>query len=81
MTDALARLTSALEGRYHLERELGAGSWAQQIIMKIIAEPVAAVTSLRKSVPPNVAAALMKALEKGRRRRRHVRPPPRDRAG
>jgi hypothetical protein len=40
------------------------GGSAQQIIMKIIAEPVAEVTSLRKSVPPNVAAALMKALEK-----------------
>ncbi|HXI22132.1 MAG TPA: protein kinase, partial [Gemmatimonadales bacterium] len=40
------------------------GGTAQQIIMKIIAEPVPAVTSLRKSVPPNVAAALMKALEK-----------------
>jgi len=40
------------------------GSSAQQIIMKIIAEPVAPVTALRKSVPPNVAAALAKALEK-----------------
>src|SRR5512135_1239092 len=40
------------------------GGSAQQIIMKIIAEPVAAVTTLRKSVPPNVAAALTKALEK-----------------
>jgi hypothetical protein len=40
------------------------GGSAQQIIMKIIAEPVPAVTGLRKSVPPNVAAALMKALEK-----------------
>jgi tRNA A-37 threonylcarbamoyl transferase component Bud32/Tol biopolymer transport system component len=40
------------------------GGSAQQIIMKIIAEPVPAVTSLRKSVPANVAAALMKALEK-----------------
>jgi Tol biopolymer transport system component/tRNA A-37 threonylcarbamoyl transferase component Bud32 len=40
------------------------GGSAQQIIMKIIAEPVAAVTSLRKSVPPNVAAALAQALEK-----------------
>jgi tRNA A-37 threonylcarbamoyl transferase component Bud32 len=40
------------------------GGSAQQIIMKIIAEPVAEVTSLRKSVPANVAAALMKALEK-----------------
>jgi len=40
------------------------GGSAQQIIMKIIAEPVAAVTSLRKSVPANVAAALAQALEK-----------------
>jgi serine/threonine-protein kinase len=40
------------------------GGSAQQIIMKIIAEPVAAVTTLRKSVPPNVAAALAQALEK-----------------
>jgi serine/threonine-protein kinase len=40
------------------------GGTAQQIIMKIIAEPVAEVTTLRKSVPPNVAAALGKALEK-----------------
>src|SRR5512147_659052 len=40
------------------------GGSAQQIIMKIIAEPVPAVTSLRKSVPPNVAAAVAKALEK-----------------
>jgi hypothetical protein len=40
------------------------GSSAQQIIMKIIAEPVVAVTSLRKNVPPNVAAALARALEK-----------------
>jgi Protein kinase domain/WD40-like Beta Propeller Repeat len=40
------------------------GGTAQQIIMKIIAEPVPVVTSLRKSVPPNVAAALTKALEK-----------------
>ncbi len=40
------------------------GSSAQQIIMKIIAEPVAPVATLRKSVPPNVAAALGKALEK-----------------
>jgi Tol biopolymer transport system component/tRNA A-37 threonylcarbamoyl transferase component Bud32 len=40
------------------------GGTAQQIIMKIIAEPVAAVTTLRKSVLPNVAAALSKALEK-----------------
>ena len=40
-----------------------AGS-AQQIIMKIIAEPVQPVTQLRKNVPPNVAAAVAKALEK-----------------
>jgi serine/threonine protein kinase len=40
------------------------GGSAQQIIMKIIAEPVAAVTTLRKTVPPNVAAALAQALEK-----------------
>ena len=40
------------------------GSSAQQIIMKIIAEPVQPVTALRKSVPPNVAAAIAKALEK-----------------
>jgi serine/threonine-protein kinase len=40
------------------------GNSAQQIIMKIIAEPVQPVTALRKSVPPNVAAAIAKALEK-----------------
>jgi len=40
------------------------GASAQQIIMKIVTEEVAAVTKLRKSVPPNVAAAIMKALEK-----------------
>ena len=40
------------------------GGTAQQIIMKIIAEPVPMVTTFRKSVPPNVAAALVKALEK-----------------
>jgi serine/threonine-protein kinase len=40
------------------------GTSAQQIIMKIIAEPVKPATELRKSVPPNVAAALAKALEK-----------------
>ena len=40
------------------------GGSAQQVIMKIIAEPVAAVTTLRKSVPANVAAALSIALEK-----------------
>ena len=40
------------------------GSSAQQIIMKIVAEDVQPVTELRKSVPPNVAAATTKALEK-----------------
>jgi hypothetical protein len=40
------------------------GASAQQIIMKIITEQAAAVTQFRKSVPPNVAAAVGKALEK-----------------
>ena len=40
------------------------GGSAQAIIMKIIAEPVELVTKHRKSVPPNVAAALAQALEK-----------------
>jgi len=40
------------------------GSSAQQIIMKIVTEEAAPVTKLRKSVPPNVAAAVSKALEK-----------------
>ncbi len=40
------------------------GGSAQQIIMKIIAEPVAMVTQFRKTVPPHVAAALATALEK-----------------
>ena len=40
------------------------GGSAQQIIMKIIAEPAPPVTTLRRSVPPNVAATLAKALEK-----------------
>ncbi|MEO5824863.1 MAG: protein kinase, partial [Gemmatimonadales bacterium] len=40
------------------------GGSAQQIIMKIIAEHPAPVTQYRKSVPPNVAAAVAKALEK-----------------
>ena len=40
------------------------GGSAQQIIMKIIAEPVEPVTRYRKAVPPHVAAALDKALEK-----------------
>ena len=40
------------------------GASAQQIIMKIITESAAPVTTLRKNVPPNVAAALAQALEK-----------------
>jgi len=40
------------------------GSSAQQIIMKIVTEDAQPVTELRKSVPPNVAAAAAKALEK-----------------
>ncbi len=40
------------------------GGSAQQIIMKIIVENAAPVTSLRKAVPPNVAAAVAKSLEK-----------------
>ncbi len=40
------------------------GGSAQQIIMKIIAEQSAPVTQFRKTVPPNVAAAITKALEK-----------------
>jgi tRNA A-37 threonylcarbamoyl transferase component Bud32 len=40
------------------------GGSAQQIIMKIITETAQDVTVLRKSVPPNVAAAVGKALEK-----------------
>ena len=40
------------------------GASAQQIIMKIITEPAQPVTSLRRSVPANVAAAIAKALEK-----------------
>jgi len=40
------------------------GNSAQQIIMKIIAEDAAPVTALRKSVPPNVAAAVARSLEK-----------------
>jgi len=40
------------------------GSSAQQIIMKIVTDAPRPVTELRKSVPPNVAAALSKALEK-----------------
>jgi TolB-like protein len=40
------------------------GAAAQQIIMKIVTEEVAPVTKLRRNVPPNVAAAVGKALEK-----------------
>jgi eukaryotic-like serine/threonine-protein kinase len=40
------------------------GGAAQQVIMKILTEQAAPVTSLRKSVPPNVSAALVRALEK-----------------
>ncbi len=40
------------------------GGSAQAIIMKIIAEPAQLVTKFRKSVPPNVAAAVAKSLEK-----------------
>ena len=40
------------------------GGSAQQIIMKIVTEDVQSVTKLRKSVPPNVTAAVAKSLEK-----------------
>jgi eukaryotic-like serine/threonine-protein kinase len=40
------------------------GATAQQIIMKIVTETAQPVTRLRRSVPPNVAAAADKALEK-----------------
>ena len=40
------------------------GATAQQIIMKIIAEPARPVTELRRSVPSHVADAIAKALEK-----------------
>jgi serine/threonine-protein kinase len=40
------------------------GASAQQIIMKIITTPADLVTVHRKSVPPNVAAAVAKSLEK-----------------
>jgi Tol biopolymer transport system component len=40
------------------------GASAQQIIMKIITERAALVTSVRKAVPRNVAAAVARALEK-----------------
>jgi serine/threonine-protein kinase len=40
------------------------GASAQQIVMKIVMDSARPVTELRKSVPPNVAAATAKALEK-----------------
>jgi serine/threonine-protein kinase len=40
------------------------GSSAQQVIMKIVTEEAQPVTKIRKSVPPNVVAAVGKALEK-----------------
>jgi serine/threonine-protein kinase len=40
------------------------GKSAQQIIMKIVSDEARPVTELRKSVPPNVAAAVAKSLEK-----------------
>ncbi|HTI04224.1 MAG TPA: protein kinase [Gemmatimonadales bacterium] len=40
------------------------GGAAQQVIMKIITEQAAPVNTIRKNVPPNVVAALAKALEK-----------------
>ena len=40
------------------------GGSAQQIIMKIVVEPVEAVTKFRRTVPPHVSAAVAKALEK-----------------
>ncbi len=39
-------------------------SSAQAIILKIVTEPAPPVTKVRKSVPPNVAAATAKSLEK-----------------
>ena len=40
------------------------GASAQAIIMKIVTEPADPVTKIRKSVPPHVAAAIAKSLEK-----------------
>jgi serine/threonine-protein kinase len=40
------------------------GGAAQQVIMKILTEEAAPVSAMRKHVPPNVVAALEKALEK-----------------
>ncbi len=40
------------------------GASAQQIIMKIVTEEAASITRLRRSVPPNVVAAVATSLEK-----------------
>jgi len=40
------------------------GSSAQQIIVRIIADVARPITDVRRSVPPNVAAAVSRALEK-----------------
>jgi tRNA A-37 threonylcarbamoyl transferase component Bud32/dipeptidyl aminopeptidase/acylaminoacyl peptidase len=40
------------------------GATAQQIVMKIVMDEARPVTELRKSVPPNVAAAVATAVEK-----------------
>ena len=40
------------------------GASAQQIIMKIVTEDAAPVTKLRRAVPPNVAAAVARAVER-----------------
>ena len=40
------------------------GANAQRILMKIISEPAEVVTRYRKAVPPNVAAAVGRSLEK-----------------
>ncbi len=40
------------------------GASAQQIIMKIVTEEAAPITRLRRSVPPNVVAAVATSLEK-----------------
>ena len=40
------------------------GASAQQIIMKIVTEEAQPVTTVRKSVPPNVAAAVAKSIHK-----------------
>ena len=40
------------------------GATAQQIVMKIVMDEARPVTELRRSVPPNVAAAVAKAVQK-----------------